>query len=101
MFLVAAGSRGIEAGPAAAYRQIAQVLRHQDLTIVQERVFGSLSVKAAVMAARTTAFQEQGLDPDGPLTYIHQAEPTACWSFRAAGSRVTACISRTVSPPLP
>jgi hypothetical protein len=47
-FLVAQAAWGADAGPAAqaAYGEIAQVLQDQGLTVVHERLFGSLKVIA-------------------------------------------------------
>ena len=57
VFLVAQAGWGADAAPAAqaAYGKIARVLQDQGLTVVHERLFGSLTVKPAVLAARAAA----------------------------------------------
>jgi enamine deaminase RidA (YjgF/YER057c/UK114 family) len=83
-FLVAAAPQGVRAADAAdeAYAQIADALRRGSLEIVQERIFGSLSVEPAVMAARREALQSRGIDPAGPLTYLQGRPP---WDEGLAG----------------
>ena len=56
-FLVAQAGWGADATQAvqAAYGEIARVLQDQGLTIAHERLFGSLTVNSAVLAARAAA----------------------------------------------
>jgi enamine deaminase RidA (YjgF/YER057c/UK114 family) len=83
-FLVAKATWGVEAAVAtrAAYDEIAQVLQDQNLTMVHERLFGSLKVKAEVMSARNASFRACGFPVDGPLTYIQGTPP---WGEGFAG----------------
>jgi len=83
-FLVAQAAWGAAAGPAAeaTYGEIARVLQDQGLTIVHERLFGSLAVKEAVMASRAEALRAESLFPEGPITYI-QGQPL--WGEGLAG----------------
>ena len=93
-FLVAQAAWGADAGRAAqaAYGEIARVLQDQGLTIVHERLFGSLKVKPAVMAARDAAFRARNLPPDGPLTYIQGHPP---WGRALPGSSSGRCQPRS------
>jgi enamine deaminase RidA (YjgF/YER057c/UK114 family) len=90
-FLVAQGSWGADAAltAQAAYGAIVEVLRDQDLTMVHERLFGSLMVKDAVLAARAEALRAGNLSPDGPLTFIQGRPP---W-----GEGLSGVIIRAVS----
>jgi enamine deaminase RidA (YjgF/YER057c/UK114 family) len=83
-FLVARVTWGSDATAAtrAAYDEMARVLRDQGLTMVHERLFGSLLVKAAVLAARAAALRASGIPADGPLTYIQGTPP---WGEGFAG----------------
>jgi hypothetical protein len=53
-----------------AYQQIAGVLNAQGMAIVHERIFGSQSVEADVMAARRAALQARHLPSHELVTYI-------------------------------
>jgi enamine deaminase RidA (YjgF/YER057c/UK114 family) len=83
-FLVAQGSWRADAALSArgAYGEIARVLQDQGLTIVHERLFGSLAVKDAVLAARAAALRAGSLSPEGPVTYIQGRPP---WGEGLAG----------------
>jgi enamine deaminase RidA (YjgF/YER057c/UK114 family) len=83
-FLVAQAAWGAHAGPAAlaAYGEIGRMLQAQGLTIVHERLFGSLSVKPAVLAARDAALSAESLSGDSPTTYIQGHPP---WGEGLAG----------------
>jgi len=85
-FLVAtaAGEGAAAASAGAAYTLIADALQHQRMEIVHERIFGSLSVAAAVMDARRDAL---GILSAGPVTYIEGAPP---WGEGYAGSIIQA-----------
>jgi enamine deaminase RidA (YjgF/YER057c/UK114 family) len=76
-YLVAAGAWDHDAAQtaAAAYGQMAQVLKEGQLEIVQERVFGSLAVWPIIRSVRNRMFQTQGLEPAGPLTFIQGRPP--------------------------
>ena len=77
----------------AAYSEIGRVLQDQGLTIVHERLFGSISVKSAVLAARDAAFRGRNLPANGPITYVQGHPP---WGEGLAG-----IIIRAVSPRYP
>ena len=76
-YLVAAGTWGHDTAQtaAAAYSQMAQVLKEGQLEIVQERLFGSLAVWPLVRSVRGRVFQTLGLEAAGPLTYIQGRPP--------------------------
>ena len=59
----------------AAYAQIADVLRETGTEIVHERLFGSLGVHPAVMAARREALSAKDVPATGPVTYIQGRPP--------------------------
>jgi len=73
------------------YERLASRAKAQRMHVVHERVFGSLSVRADVLAARRDALGRQGIDPDGPLTYV-QGRPV--WGDGLAGVQL-----RLVRPP--
>jgi enamine deaminase RidA (YjgF/YER057c/UK114 family) len=93
VFLVAQGSWGADATLAAraVYGEIARVLQDQGLTIVHERLFGSLLVKDAVLAARAAALRAGKLSPEGPGTYIQGHPP---WGEGLAGIIIRAVSCR-------
>ena len=93
IFIVAQTAPGAEAVPAAqaAYRAIAQIVRDQGLTIVHERLFGSLTARAGVLAARNAALSAGGLAPASPLSYI-QGHPS--WGQGLAGVIIRAVACR-------
>jgi len=92
-FLVAQAGWGVDAAQAAqaAYGEIARVLQDQGLTIAHERLFGSLTVKSAVMAARAAALRAKNLPADGPITYIQGHPP---WGEGFAGAIIQAVSCR-------
>ncbi len=92
-FMVAQGSWGADAALAAqaAYRTIIEVLKDQNLTIVHERLFGSLAVKDAVMAARAATLSAGNLSPEGAVTYIQGRPP---WGEGLAGVIIRAVFCR-------
>jgi enamine deaminase RidA (YjgF/YER057c/UK114 family) len=94
-FLVAQAVRGADAGSAAhaAYREIARILQDQGLTIVHERLFGSLTVKPAVLAARNAALSAANISPAGPSTYIQGQPP---WGKGLAGVIIQAVTGEDV-----
>jgi enamine deaminase RidA (YjgF/YER057c/UK114 family) len=83
-FLVAQGSWGADATLAAraVYGEIAGVLQDQGLTVVHERLFGSLTFKGAVLSARAMALRACNFSPEGPVTYIQGRPP---WGEGMAG----------------
>jgi enamine deaminase RidA (YjgF/YER057c/UK114 family) len=83
-FLVAQAAWGADAAAAtrAAYDESARVLQNQGLTMVHERLFGSLNVQAEVISARNASFRACGFPADGPLTYIQGTPP---WGEGFAG----------------
>lgn len=76
-FLVASVQNNTAAPLAAgdAYAQIGDILKEKGMHIVQERIFGSLSVEHQVRAARVGAFQEREVSTLTPLTYIEGHPP--------------------------
>ena len=60
---------------AAVYSQIAETLRDRGLQIVQERIFGSLTSRNAVMATRAEVFLAHEMPPEGPVTYLQGNPP--------------------------
>ena len=84
------GARTPRSAAQAAYGEIARVLQDQGLTIVHERLFGSLKVKPAVMSARDAAFRASNLPADGPFTYI-QGHPPWGEGFAGAIIRAVSC----------
>ncbi len=88
-FLVASPSGGADASLAAAdtYAKIAHALKEQRMGIVHERVFGSLSVEPAVMAARDMELRVRGISPNTPVTYIEGNPP---WGEGFAGVLIRA-----------
>ncbi len=93
-YLVAAGHQGHDAAPstAAAYGQIAQALKENNLEIVQERVFGSLGAWPAVRTVRERVCQSRGLNPEGPFTYVQGRPP---WGEGLSGVIIRAVTNRT------
>jgi len=93
-FLVAQTTWGADAASAAqaAYDEIARVLQDQGLTIVHERLFGSLTVKSPVMASRAAALRAKNLPGDGPITYIQGHPP---WGEGFAGAIIQAVSCRS------
>lgn len=94
-FLVAVSSDHADAADAAAvaYGEIAEVLGSTGKVIVHERIFGSLTVKAAVMAARHEALLARGVSSCGAVTYIQGHPP---WGEGLAGVIIQAvsCTAR-------
>jgi len=92
-FLVAQGSWGADAAltAQAAYEAITKVLKGQGLTMVHERLFGSLSVQPAVLAAREAALRVESLASNGPLTYIQGHPP---WGQGLSGVIIQAVACR-------
>ena len=77
-FLVAsvpAASGAATRAAAEVYSQIAETLCSRGLQIVQERIFGSLTSRNAVMATRADVFLAQGIPPEGPVTYLQGNPP--------------------------
>jgi enamine deaminase RidA (YjgF/YER057c/UK114 family) len=96
-FLVAEATWGAQAATAtrAAYDEIARVLQDQGLTMVHERLFGSLNVKAEVISARNASLRAGGFPVDGPLTYIQGTPP---WGEGFAGVIIQAVSGDAVWP---
>jgi enamine deaminase RidA (YjgF/YER057c/UK114 family) len=92
-FLVAQAAWGADAASAAqaAYDEVARVLQDQGLTIVHERLFGSLTVRPPVMASRAAALRAKNLPGDGPITYIQGHPP---WGEGFAGAIIQAVSCR-------
>lgn len=92
-FLVARVAPDADAASAArvAYSQIARLLQDHCLSIVHERLFGSLTVKNAVLGVRAAVFTAHGLPASGPLTYIQGQPP---WGEGLAGIIIRAASCR-------
>ncbi len=83
-FVASVDSAAVEPKRAAAdiYSRIAAILARRGLKIVQERVFGSLRSRSAVVAARAEALRAGRIPPEGPITYV-QGRPL--WGEGLAG----------------
>jgi|WetSurMetagenome_2_1015567.scaffolds.fasta_scaffold39679_3 enamine deaminase RidA (YjgF/YER057c/UK114 family) len=92
-YLVAAGGWGHNAvqSAAAAYEEIARELKKRHLQILHERVFGSLAAWPTVRSVRRRLLQSQGLEADGPLTYIQGQPP---WGKGLSGVIIRAVKKR-------
>lgn len=77
VFLVASAPEGADAAATAedAYAQIAGILREQNLTPVQERIFGCIGAEGTILSARRDALTSMGIATHGPLNYL-QGHPT-------------------------
>jgi len=91
-FLVSSVRSSADAAQAASeyYIRIAEALRENGLEVVQERIFGSLSVEASVMAARDRALRACGIASGNPVTYIEGTPP---WGEGLAGTIIHAVSS--------
>ena len=74
----------------ASYSMIADALHDRRMEVVHERIFGSMSKEAAVMAARREKLQKSGIPADGPVTYIDGKPP---WGEGLAGIIIRAVSS--------
>jgi enamine deaminase RidA (YjgF/YER057c/UK114 family) len=75
----------------AAYGEIGRTLQDQGLTIVHERLFGSLAAQAGVLAARKAALSAAGISPESPITYVQGHPP---WGQGLAGVIIRAVACR-------
>ena len=93
IFLVAQVAWGAHAASAtrAAYSEIARVLQDQGLAIVHERLFGSLTARSAVLAARDATLRAKNLPANGPITYVQGHPP---WGEGLAGVIIRAVSCR-------
>ena len=91
-FLVASVRSPADAAEAAgsAYSRIAQFLADRDMTIVHERLFGSLRAEPSVMATRSRLLLSQGISAESPVTYIQGHPP---WGEGLAGVLIQAVAS--------
>lgn len=91
-FIVASvlGEEDAATAARASYAMIADALYDKRMEIVHERIFGSLSVEAAVVRERNTALSERQIPADGPVTYV-EGNPT--WGEGYSGT-----IIHAVSP---
>jgi len=71
----------------SVYRQIAGLLAEKQLSVTQERLFGSLDAADAVKKARSEVLRDTALPADVPLTYI---EGRPLWEKGFAGAQITA-----------
>jgi len=91
-FLVASvsGEEDTVAAARASYAMIADTLFAKRMEIVQERIFGSLSVEAAVLRERKAALSERQIPADGPVTVVAGNPP---WGEGLAGMIIHAISS--------
>jgi len=77
VFLVASVSGEKDAAQAAreVYSRIAEALSGRGMTIVHERIFGSMRTEAVVLRERKDALFIQQVPSDGPITYIAADPP--------------------------
>jgi enamine deaminase RidA (YjgF/YER057c/UK114 family) len=89
LFLVASIRCPADACKAAqeSYTQIAEVIKEQQLEILHERIFGSLSVEPSVMSEREYALKTRGIHSNNPVTYIQGNPP---WGEGFAGTIIHA-----------
>jgi enamine deaminase RidA (YjgF/YER057c/UK114 family) len=92
-FLVAPVAWGADAVSAAgaAYSEIGRVLQDWGLTIVHERLFGSLTARASVLVAREAALSATRISSESPITYIQGHPP---WGEGFAGVIIRAVSCR-------
>lgn len=83
-FLVASvpGKEDTATAARALYARIADALYDKRMEIVHERIFGSLSVEAAVLRERKAALSERQVPALGPITYV---EGNPLWGEGLAG----------------
>ncbi len=79
---------------AEVYAQIANVLKEHNLQIVHERIFGCLSRKSLLLAARQQILQTKGVFDSGPLTFIEGRSP---WGSAFSGVIIEAVSAEQVS----
>src|SRR5512139_3390873 len=93
-FLVASvsGEEDAAAAARASYAMIVDTLFAKRMEIVHERIFGSLSVEAAVLRERKVALSERHIPADGPVTVIEGNPP---WGGGLAGMIIHAISSRS------
>jgi len=91
-FFVASVPREEDAATAAraSYAMIADALHDKGMEIVHERVFGSLSVEAAVLRERKAALSGRQVPAGGPVTYVAGNPP---WGEGLAGIIIYAVSS--------
>jgi hypothetical protein len=92
VFLVASvtGEEDAATASRASYTMIAEALSDKRMEIVHERIFGSLSMEAAVLRARKVALSVRKVPADGPITYIAGDPP---WGEGLAGIIIHAVAS--------
>ena len=83
-FIIASvpGEEDVARASRISYRMIADALSDRRMEIVHERVFGSLSIEAAVLRERKIAMSERQIPADGPVTYVEGTPP---WGEGLAG----------------
>ena len=93
-FLVASvtGEEDAATAARALYSMIADALHDKRMEIVHERIFGSLSVEAAVQRKRKAALSGQRIPSDGPVTYVAGDPP---WGEGLAGVIIHAVSSHS------
>lgn len=82
-FLVGCAEPGQAAAEAARlYVRLARQLLAGGLEIVQERVFGSVSIQPEVLEVRRAVLKQHGINADGPFSYVEGRPP---WGTGFAG----------------
>jgi enamine deaminase RidA (YjgF/YER057c/UK114 family) len=94
VFLVASvtGEEDAATAARALYSMIAEELHDKRMELFQERIFGSLSVEAAVLRERKAALSGQQIPADGPVTYVGGDPP---WGEGLAGIIIHAVSSHS------
>lgn len=75
----------------ACWREVADALAARGVQPLQERVYGRLEAREAILAARRSAFLAAGLDPTSPVSF-HQGLPIERDEF--AGVQVWGVVPR-------
>jgi enamine deaminase RidA (YjgF/YER057c/UK114 family) len=93
VFITASVQDSMDAARSAeyVYVHIAHQLQIKGLEIVQERIFGSLSVAQEILTGRTKMLHFHGISSDNPFTYIQGNPP---WGEGLAGVLIHAIASK-------
>lgn len=75
------------------FKKIIQWAKQQDLSIVQERIFGRLAARDQILASRASSYSQMGEDSNTPVTFI---EGTPVHSGGMAGIIVRGAPKETV-----
>jgi len=69
------------------YHQIGSLLKQRELHVVQERLFGSLSIRTQILKMREQSLRDSGVNEESPITYIEGNPP---WGEGLAGVQLYA-----------